>query len=232
MRRAPIIVTALITLIGFTSTAAPPPEIAPPRPVTPPSARPSWMSGDRSALAPPLRNALDTTPPTYQPSIWQRVERDLDRSMWRIIDTPTYELNRLELEREADRPNADPEAKRDLFEYERDRQIQRDQIQYRQQVAASREEEMQRREYQLWLNDGLRTAIGEQATHDRLALDAARQKRDAELTAATVARDQTIASARNADERAAAQSSFAAQQKSIEQTYQAERARILGVDPK
>ena len=53
-----------------------------------------------------------------------------------IIDTPTYELNRLELERAANRPNADPQIERDLFEYERDRQIQRDQIQYRQQVRA------------------------------------------------------------------------------------------------
>lgn len=210
--------------------ADPPPDVRP-LPETPPSPRPSWMSGDRNALSPPLSSSVDQTP-GYRPSIWQRVERDLDRSMWRIIDTPTYELNRLDLERAANRPNADPEAKRDLFEYERDRQIQRDQIQYRTQVAASREDEMQRREYQLWLNDGLRTAIGEQATLDRLALDAARQKRDAELTAATDARDQAITAARDADGRATAQSSFDAQRKSIEQTYQTERARILGVDPK
>src|SRR3954468_10099390 len=113
MTRAPIIIAALITL-GATSLAAPPPEIHP-LPVTPPSPRPSWMSGDRSALSPPLNSALNNPPPNYRPSIWQRVERDLDRSIWRIEDTPIYELNRLDLERAANRPNADPEAQRDLF---------------------------------------------------------------------------------------------------------------------
>ncbi|MBC8106610.1 MAG: hypothetical protein H7Z14_08480 [Anaerolineae bacterium] len=229
MRRAPIILAAL-SIFSTTLLAAPPPEV---RPLSepPPSPRPSWMSGDRNALSPPLRSSLDQAP-SYRPSIWQRVERDLDRSMWRVIDTPTYELNRLELERAANRPNADPQAKRDLFEYERDRQIQRDQIQYRQQVAGSREEEMRRRAYQLWLNDGLRGAIGEQATQDRLTLETARQKRDADLTAATSARDQSITSARDADARAVIQRDFESRRQTIEQTYQNERARILGVDPK
>ena len=189
------------------------------------------MSGDRNALSPPLRVPIDG-PSNYRPSIWQQVERDLDRSMWRIIETPTYELNRLELERAANRPNADPQAKRDLFEYERDRQIQRDEIRYREGRAKSREEEMRRREYQLWLNDGLRTAIGEQATQDRIALEAARQKRDAAITAATQARDQALSAARDPDARAAAQREFETQRQSIEQTYQTERARILGVEAK
>lgn len=230
MRRAPIILVALsIFLIPL--RAAPPPD-ARPLPETPPPSRPSWMSGDRNALSPPLRIPLNDVQPGYRPSIWQQVERDLDRSMWRVIDAPTYELNRLELERAANRPNADPQAKRDLFEYEQDRQIQRDQTQYRQQTAASREEEMRRREYQLWLNDGLRSAIGEQATQDRLALEAARQKRDADLTAATTARDQGIAAARDDDGRSAIQRDFELRRKAIEETYQNERARILGVDPK
>jgi hypothetical protein len=171
------------------------------------------MSGDRNALAPPLRNALNDPAPRYRTSIWNRVERDLDRSMWRIEDTPTYELNRLELQRAADRAYSDPrlqhELRRELFEYERDRELQIDAIRDRQDRARAREDLMRRREYELWLNDGLRTAIGQQATADRMALQAARQSRDADLSRATTP-----------DQRAAA-----------ERTYQAERARILGVAP-
>src|SRR3954466_10373626 len=98
MRRAPIILAAL-SIVSTVVFAAPPPEVRP-LPETPPSARPSWMSGDRNALSPTLRFPIEQKP-EYRPSIWQQVERDLDRSMWRIIDTPTYELNRLELERAA-----------------------------------------------------------------------------------------------------------------------------------
>ena len=190
------------------------------------------MSGDRSALAPPLRNALDTTPPTYQPSIWQRVERDLDRSIWRIEDAPIYELNRLDLERAANRPNADAQAERDLFEYERDRQLTLDNVQYAREHARNREELMSRREYQLWLNDGLRNAIGEQSTADRLALQFARQRRDTELSAATDARNQSIGAARDPAARSAIDRDYQTRRTAIEQTYQSERARILGVDPK
>jgi hypothetical protein len=210
MRRALInLAVATLSTVAVSVHAAPPPE-ARPAPLPPAPSRPSWMSGDRNALAPPLRNALNAPEPGYRPSIWQRVERDLDRSLWRIEDTPTYEFNHLELQRAADRPNADSQAKRDLWEYERDRQIQQDELRYRQSRATSREARMRRREYELWLNDGLRTAIGQQATADRLALERARQQRDEQLSHA----------------------SSDAQRAAIEATYQAERARILGVDPK
>ena len=211
MRRASIILAALITTAAFT-LAAPPPEVRP-APMTPAPSRPGWMSGDRNALSPPLRNALSDPQPGYRPSIWHRVERDLDRSMWRIIDTPTYELNRLELERAANRSYADPrvqqELQRELFEYERDRQLQIEALRYRQDRARAREDLMRLREYELGLNAGLRGAIGEQATADRRALQAARERRDDDLLRAT-----------SVDERAAA-----------EATYQTERARILGVPP-
>jgi len=170
--------------------------------------------------------------PKYQPSIWQRVERDLDRSMWRLEDTATYELNRLQLERAANRPNADPEIRRELFEYERDRQIIEDKIHYARGRATDREELMRRREYELWLNDGLQNAIGEQATADRLALQSARQRRDDEVTAATTARDQALREAKDETARATVLRDFETRRTAIEQTYEAERARILGVDPK
>jgi hypothetical protein len=234
MARASIVLAALIT-IGANSLGAPPPEIAPVRPVTPPSPRPSWMSGDRNALLPPLRNAWDTTPPNYRPSIWQRVERDLDRSIWRIEDTPTYELNHLELERAANRAT-DPlerrDAQRELYDYERDRQEVIDNVRNARDHAKAREEMMRRREYELWLNDGLRSAIGEQATADRLALQAARQRRDADLSAATDARNQAMNGARDAGSRSAIDRDYESRRTTIEQTYQSERARILGVDPK
>lgn len=221
----------LALLVSATSFAAPPPD-AQPLPVTPPSPRPSWMSGDRTALAPPLRSARNTPPPNDPPSIWQRVERDLDRSIWRIEDTPTYELNRLDLERAANRPNADPQAQRGLFEYERDRQQTLDNVRYARERAQNREEQMRRREYELWLNDGLSSAIGQQATADRLALEVARQRRDAELSAATEARNQAIGGARDPETRSAVERDDQTRRAAIEQTYQSERARILGVDPR
>lgn len=228
MRRATLSIAAM-AVVASALSATPPPEVQP-KPLAPAPSRPSWMSSDRNALSPPLRFPFDP-PATDRPSIWQRVERDLDRSLWRVEDTPTYELNRLELERAANRPGADPQAKRDLFEYERDRQIQRDEIRYRQGRAKSREEQMRRREYELWLNDGLRSAIGQQATQDRLALESARQKRDTALSSANTSRDEAIEKAADPDARSKIQREFQSKRDAIEKAYQAERARILGVDP-
>ena len=91
---------------------------------------------------------------------------------------------------------------------------------------------MRRREYELWLNDGLQNAIGEQATADRLALQSARQRRDDEVTAATTARDQALREAKDETARATVLRDFETRRTAIEQTYEAERARILGVDTK
>jgi len=205
-------ISLCIGLVGSAAIGAnPPPSPAPPQPSNGPSA----IQAPVSALQPLPRFDQRCT----SPGVWERIQPDLDRSLGWLADPQTYELDRLELQRIADQPGASPHAQFELFQFERDRELRLEDLQERlhraqaRSAAQRREDEMRRREYQIWLNHGLSSAMGAQAEQDELALSAARQRRDAAVEAAkksgTLERDR----------------------QAIQQQYQQERARILGMEP-
>lgn len=199
-----------------------------PLPAPPPLAphRPTVIRGDVSALAPTRLDQPDLRP--HITDVWQNIQPDLDRSMLRLDDVQTYELNRLERARQAYRPEAAPRERFALFQFEQDRQELTQRVRDH-DPEKRRDRTMRTREYELWLHAGLRTAIGMQADADRAALQDSRHRRDAAVATATRSRDEALHHAKDAADQSAAVQQFRTQSEAAERLYQSERSRILGV---
>ncbi len=148
-------------------------------------------------------------------SAWNRIQPDIDRSTGRIVDEPTYQLDRAALLRSLDAAPFDPIGYMRVFQMDRDRWLRIDQRQLdqarlaRQSQSRQREAAMKLKEYELFINAGSDPsgALAQQAQNDRMALERLSADRDSN--------------------RAAVGADRAAIEK-IEQDYQRERARILG----
>jgi hypothetical protein len=135
---------------------------------------------------------------------FRALENEVNRSTGRIVDEQTFLLD------QHDRRFAPIEQ----FKAERDRalRIEARQLAERREgkrtEAQQREAEMRLKEYELYVNAGIPSLIGEQAERDRIALQEAKNRRDEELRHVT-----------SGEQRA-----------EIEARYQRERSHILGFD--
>jgi hypothetical protein len=189
MKKLSLILPIVLLLLG----AAPPPPISPP--------------------PPPVRSLFDQPLPG-QSSAWNRIQDSIDRSTGRITDEPTHELNQLHYYQQEQLGNVTPPEQFNEFEAEHERQLRLDQRAGKQSPPLTRQD-LDRREYELFLNAGLSpTAL--QTNADEQALLDAQAKRD-----------QQLIDAQNAPNSA----EYAKRVKEIRQQYEKERERILGFGP-
>lgn len=175
---------------------------------------------------PPPRNPILTNPPRG-PSAWERIQDPIDRSTGRITNEPTYQIERLQRERDETYRRTIEQTEFRRFEEERERRLR---IDARERVhigdEQARKRELDRREYELRLNAGY-MATGQAAADDR-ALMLARGRRDEQLVAAQNERAEALR-ARPGD-RERIEEEYQRRANAIRAEYDKERGRILGVD--
>lgn len=193
-----------------------PPPAAPPPPPPIYSNKPPLLNSPPSVLNP---RSSDT-------SNWNRLQDSLDRSTGRITDESLYQTERLQRLRDERLRALQPQREFDHFQEERERRLRIEaQVQQKQLSERQIQQELDRREYELFMNSGLsNTAL--QASADEQALRDAMSKRDTQILAAN-------------DERLAALKQSPANVEQIESTfrqksdqaraeYEATRRRVLG----
>src|SRR5262249_1026333 len=143
------------------------------------------------------------SPGSYDAKVarYRALENEVDRGTGRIVDEQTYLLDHAQLVKRADdrvvyQSEPDPWLRIDAKQPAEQREAKRPE-------AQQREAEMRLKEYELYINAGLMSAVGDQAEHDRIALQEAKARRDQALKTAAGGND-------------------AAARKAIEQTYQTE----------
>lgn len=176
---------------------------------------------------PPPKNPIFTNPPRG-PSAWDRIQDPVDRSTGRIVDDSTYQIERMQRQRDEDHRRAIPQTEYQRFEEERERALR---IENRERVVISQErarrEELDRREYEVRLKAGYPSASA-QATADDQALRMARGKRDEQLI--TVQNERAESLRNQPDNRQQIEATFQQRTSAIRAEYDKERGRILGVD--
>jgi hypothetical protein len=177
---------------------------------------PAWHEGP---------SALDRITPA--PSLWDMIQDPIDRSTGRIPDEQTYQLDRLARQRDERLGRIQPQREFDRLQEERERRLR---IEQRNQdlskmTARQRREELDRREYELFLHAGLSPAAS-QAFADEQALEQAKNERDRKLIAAQNAEAAAL-QARPMD-RVRIEENYQHQVAQIREAYEKERERILG----
>ena len=205
---------AVGVLAGAVAYAKPPPPTNSPPPVAP--RPPAWSQGG---------SAIDRLP--REPNVWERIQDPLDRSMGRIVDEQTYQLDRLARERDEQLGHVRPQTEFERLHEERERWLRIDQRKQDLQKMTDRQRqaELDRREYNLFINSGL-SPVGSQAFADQQALGRAKNERDQALIAAETARAEALRS-RPAD-REKIEAEYQRRMAEIRGNYQKERERILG----
>src|SRR3954454_22174824 len=101
----------MFVLVPTVGRADPPPT---PRNSPPPvqPTPPAWSQG---------RSALDRLPPA--PKVWDRIQDPMDRSMGRITDEQTYQLDRLNRERDEQLGRVRPQTEFERAQEERERRL-------------------------------------------------------------------------------------------------------------
>jgi hypothetical protein len=173
---------------------------------------------------PPPPRVFSNSPPPHSPT-WNQVENEFDRTTGRITDEPTHELNDMQRLDAEDRGQIPYSPFRD-FQLDRDRQLRLDQR--ASQKPPTTPQQLDEREYELFLNAGLSTT-SLQVQADEQALDDAKSQRDAQLIAAENDRE-TALKQRPAD-RVQIEADYASRVQQIRQQYEKERERILGYAP-
>jgi hypothetical protein len=180
---------------------------------------------------PPSRSIFDkpTAPP---PRVWDQIQDPLDRSTGRIVDEPSYQLDRLQRERDADRGLIPPQREADRLREELERRMRIEQQQQdRQREFANerqRQAELDRREYDLFINAGI-SPLSLQVMADQQALRDAQAERNQRLLQAQETRTQAL-NQRPAD-RAQIEAEYQQQVEQIRADYQHRRETILGFPP-
>ena len=166
---------------------------------------------NNSPPPPPARLLFDHTL-TGQPRAWDRIQDPIDRSTGRITDESTHELNHIDFLQREQSGHVTPQQQFDEYQADRERQLRIDQRAQSQKPPTR--EDVDRREYELFLNAGLSsTALQTQA--DEQALMNAQSHRDQQLIAADNDHDKD----------------YAQRVQQIRAEYERERERILGFAP-
>lgn len=165
-----------------------------------------------------------------QPSVWQGLQDSVDRSTGRIVDEPTFQLDRIERRRAEDYGRIPEQTEFQRFQEERERNLRIEQQQRALQIENERQrrDELDRREYELMLRAGLSTTSA-QAAADEQALRQAKGRRDQQIFAADNARFEALR-AQGAN-RTQIDSTYQQTIRDIRQQYEGERSRILGLPP-
>lgn len=193
------------------------------KPVSPLSKPLSAIKGDP--------RVYDTVPPPRN-SVWRDIQDPLDRSLGRIEDQTSYELGRIEQDREDRAYDSFRRREFERFQEDRERELRLDERARRilQDDERARRRELDRREYLVYLNANLSNLapLADQVERDRVALQDARTRRDQALYEASV--QQADALKQRGADRAAIQKRYDQARQQIRQQYEAERARILGLE--
>jgi hypothetical protein len=224
------------TLAGAAAVAGEPPRQAEPtaRLVPPPPVHPF--------------GAIETRPlwdrPVERPTVQQQTERALDRGTGRIVDEPTFELDRQrlqELEREGRVPIGS------TYQFERDRADQIEQQRVRDSATQQRRQQTEREseslatERQQWESVLRRENAAGGAVVDQQALARVEQEYSAQLAAALKQRDASVAgidsdATLRPDQRRARRAEILGQYNAARQAAQEQRssrrAIILGWPPR
>jgi hypothetical protein len=227
----------VIAVLGMTSGAV--------------AAQPADVDRTGRPVRPPIEThpfgAVETRPlwdrPAGGPGVQQRTEHTLDRGTGRVADEPTYELDRMAVERAEQRFRAPPGATYDL-EQDRREQLERERL--KQSRAADQERRFEREEEALadlrarWESVLRRENAAGGAVVDQQALARVEQDYRAALAAAAKQRDAAIAAA-NADKsltpqqrqarRDAAMSTYEQASQSAARQRENRRATIFGWPP-
>ena len=188
------------------------------KPVSPLSKPLSAIKGDP--------RVYNTVPPPRS-NVWDSIQDALDRSTGYIEDPQSYELSHIEQMRR-DRDYSEFRRREfDRFQEERERELRLGDRAMRAQQAdeRARRRELDRREYLLYINAGY-SPLAEQVERDRLALQAARGRRDQAVYEASIQLE-TALKQKDAN-REALQKQYEETRQQIRQRYEAERERILG----
>lgn len=175
---------------------------------------------------PPPKNPILTNPPRG-PSAWERIQDPVDRSTGRITNEPTYQLERMQRERDEAYRRTIPQTEVQRFEEERERRL-RIEARERVQIAddQARKRELDRREYELRLSGGY--MAGGHAAADERALMQAKGRRDEQLIAAQNERAESLR--QKPGDRARIDEEYQRRTTTIREEYDRERGRILGVE--
>ncbi len=179
---------------------------------------------------PPPPSPAAVRPELRPPGAWERIQEPLDRSTGRILDEPTYQLDRLQRDRDEQLGRLVPQREFDRLQEERERRLRIEERsrQFQQMTDRQRRTELDRREYELFLNAGLSpTAL--QVDADEQALMNAKANRDQQLLTADAERSRALQQEPGNREQAEAQ--YRQKVEEIRQRYEQERARILGFEP-
>jgi hypothetical protein len=195
----------------------------------------SALSKPVSPLSKPLSairgdpRVYDTVPPPRH-SVWQGIQDSFDRSTGRIEDQSSYELSRIDRARQDRAYGEFRQREFDRFQEDRERELRLDERQRRARLddERARRRELDRREYLLYINAGYGGALADQVERDRVALQAARTRRDQALYEASVQLDAALK--QQGADRAAVQRQYEQTRQQIRERYGGERARILGYE--
>jgi hypothetical protein len=171
-------------------------------------------------------SSLNRTP--EPPGAWERIQPSLDRSTGRIPGEPTHTVEQLQRRQDERSGVVIPQADAQRWAEERDRQLRVDQQKRLDAAKTQRErrEELDRREYELFINRGF-SPLSRQAQADETALMRAQTERDEHINRASVARAE--ARAASPDERTTIEDIYLKRVREIRGEYEIKRAMILGV---
>jgi hypothetical protein len=176
----------------------------------------------------PPRSALDRYPPNTS-SNWDRLQDSLDRSTGRITDEQLYETQRLERLRDERLQQLAPQREFNRLQEERERRLRiEDRAREGQFSPQDVNHELDRREYELYLNAGI-SPVASQAWADEQALRAAQAQRDTAILKLNDERNQQLKqNPANADQ---INAQFQRDIQQARQQYEKARQRILGFPP-
>jgi hypothetical protein len=176
----------------------------------------------------PPRSALDRYPPNTS-SNWDRLQDSLDRSTGRITDEQLYETQRLERLRDERLQQLAPQREFKRLQEERERRLRiEDRAREGQFSPQDVNHELDRREYELYLNAGI-SPVASQAWADEQALRAAQAQRDTAVLKLNDERNQQLKqNPANADQ---INAQFQRDIQQARQQYEKARQRILGFPP-
>ena len=227
------LIIAMVALMGETVFAqtSPPPTIRPQpvAPAVPPppifSNKPSILNPPVSALNPPPRTALDPYP--HDPRTWDRLQDSVDRSTGRITDEQLYQLERLSRLRYEREGLIRPQSEFDRLQEERERRLRiEEQARLHQLSEQQIRNELDRREYELFISAGYGSPLAGQVMTDEQTLSKARTERDEQILAANQIRTDSLRqNPANADQ---IESNYQQKAKQIRTQYDQVRQRILG----
>ncbi|HVT83321.1 MAG TPA: hypothetical protein VHM90_21960 [Phycisphaerae bacterium] len=220
-------ISRIMLILAFCCTAAladPPPPPRAPNPLPPP---PPVFSNKPSILNSP-RSALDRYPPNTS-SNWQRLQDSIDRSTGRIVDDQLYETQRLERLRDERLQQLAPQREFDRLQQERERRLRIEQRARQEQFDQQDvNHELDRREYELFLNAGA-SPVASQAWADEQALRAAQAQRDTAILKLNDERNQQLK--QNPANAPQINAQFQKEAQQARDQYEKERKRILGFPP-